>query len=47
MSNKNPFEDTNRLRYLVKQKNLIYYAITNIENLGNSKIKFYCDDGDK
>ena len=46
-SSQNPFEDTGRNRYLVKQKNLVYYAITNIENLGNSKIKFYCDDDNK
>ena len=46
-SSQNPFEDTGRLRYLVKQKNLVYYAITNIENLGSSKIKFYCDDENK
>ena len=46
-SNQNPFEDNNRLRYLVKQKNLVYYAITNIENLGSCKIKFYCDDDNK
>lgn len=46
-SNHNPFEETNRLRYIIKQENLVYYAITKIENLGNCKIKFYCDDENK
>jgi hypothetical protein len=46
-NNKNPFEETNRLRYIIKQENLVYYAITKIENLGNCKIKFYSDNDKK
>jgi hypothetical protein len=46
-TNQNPFEENNRLRYIIKQENLVYYAITKIENLGDCKIKFYSDDKDK
>ena len=43
-TNQNPFGDMNKLRYMVKQRNLVYYTNTNIENLGSCKIKFYLDD---
>jgi hypothetical protein len=40
---KNPFEEVNKNKYMVQERNLLYSKKLNIDNFGDCRVKFYMD----